>query len=47
MALLNPADHARRFARPIEARLNWRLMLSLGATLAFWVAAGTAVARLV
>ena len=43
MALLNPAARERRIAAPAEVRLNWRLLLCLAATLAFWIAVARAV----
>ncbi len=45
MALLNPVDQAQAFAPPAPTRVNWRLLVALGATLGFWVAVGEAVAR--
>ncbi len=46
MALLHTAETPRRFVRTVEARVNWRLLLALGATLGFWIVVGQTAARL-
>ena len=45
MALLNPVDQVRPLAAPAAVRLNWRLLLALGATLGFWIAVGEGLAH--
>lgn len=47
MALLHQAEHVPVLPRRESVRLNWRLMLAMGGTTAFWLIVAQGVARLV